>query len=284
MASMERTAAESPLFWRISAMASDLEHPWFYGLGNNTVRGENREVHRLPHREYVSFLEIGARRKYWSISAGPIVKFSDTDSFPTLVRNAGSLRGTGDYGQLGLRAFAEYDSRNDKAYPTRGVRLSFDVAGYPALLDVADAFGTGELKASTYLSARLPLKPVLALRVGARGAWGDYPWFEAAFLGGRSTLRGFGHDRFAGDVSVWGGADVRFKLGRIPVVLPMDVGVYGLTDVGRVWLDGEDFDRWHTSYGGGVWVHVLRPSLKGTVTLVWGDNRTVLYIGSRFHF
>jgi hypothetical protein len=83
---------------------------------------------------------------------------------------------------------------------------------------------------------------------------------------------------------VWGGADVRFKLGRIPVVLPMDVGVYGLTDVGRVWLDGEDFDRWHTSYGGGVWVHVLRPSLKGTVTLVWGDNRTVLYIGSRFHF
>jgi hypothetical protein len=284
MASLEVTAPESPLFWRISAMASDLEHPWFYGLGNNTVRGVTREEHRLPHREHVGFLEIGARRKYWSISAGPIIKYSTTDSFPSLVAGVGSLRGTGDYGQVGLRALAEFDTRNEKAYPTSGVRLSFDVAGYPALWDVSGAFGGGELKASTYLSAPLPFTPVLALRAGARHMWGDYPWFEAAFLGGRSTLRGFGHDRFGGDASVWGGADLRLKLARIQVVLPTDVGVYGLADVGRVWLDGEDFDDWHTSYGGGVWVHLLRPSLRGTVTLVWGDGRTVLYIGSRFHF
>ncbi|HET8624645.1 MAG TPA: BamA/TamA family outer membrane protein [Gemmatimonadales bacterium] len=284
IASIDRTVAERPLFWRLSAMASDLEHPWFYGLGNNTARGVSRELNRLPHREYVGFLEVGARRKYWSISAGPIVKFSDTDSFPTLVRNAGSLLGTGDYAQLGLRAVAEYDSRNEKAYPTRGVKLSLDVAAYPGLLDVESAFGGGELKASTYLSAPLPLKPVLALRAGARRMWGDYPWFEAAFLGGRSTLRGFGHDRFGGDAAVWGGAELRLRLARIAVVLPMDFGVYGLADVGRVWLEGEDFDRWHTGYGGGVWLHILRPSLRGTVTMVWGDNRTVLYIGSRFHF
>jgi hypothetical protein len=284
MLTADFTVPESPLFWRVSAMASDLEHPWFYGLGNNTVRGASREENRLGHRQYVGFLELGARRKHWSISAGPIMKHSDTDAFPASVAGTRTFRGAGDYGQVGLRAVAELDTRNEKPYPTRGVKLSFDVAGYPSLWDVEGAFGGGELKAATYLSAPLPLTPVLALRAGARRVWGDYPWFEAAFLGGRSTLRGFSHDRFGGDASVWGGADLRLKLARLAVLLPMDIGVYGLADVGRVWLEGEDFDRWHTAYGAGVWVHALRPSLRGTVTLAWGDNRTVLYIGSGFHF
>ncbi len=285
MASAEFSAEDSPLFWRVSGMASDLEHPWFYGLGNNTLRGATREDNRLPHREYVGLLEIGARRKLWSVSAGPIIKYSTTDAFPAAVAGVGLPRGSGGYGQLGIRGVAEFDSRNEKPYPTRGVRLSFDVAGYPAgLWDNEGAFGGGEVKAATYLSTPLPLTPVLALRAGARRMWGPYPWFEAAFLGGRSTLRGFSHDRFGGDAAVWGGADLRLKLARLAVVLPMDVGVYGLADVGRVWLDGEDFDRWHTGYGAGVWVHALRPSLRGTVTLAWGDNRTVLYIGSGFHF
>ena len=83
MATAEFSAEESPLFWRISAMASDLEHPWFYGLGNNTARGVSSDENRLGHREYVGFLELGARRKHWSVSAGPIVKLSDTDAFPT---------------------------------------------------------------------------------------------------------------------------------------------------------------------------------------------------------
>jgi hypothetical protein len=224
MASAEFSAEDSPLFWRVSGMASDLEHPWFYGLGNNTLRGATREDNRLPHREYVGLLEIGARRKLWSVSAGPIIKYSTTDAFPAAVAGVGLPRGSGGYGQLGIRGVAEFDSRNEKPYPTRGVRLSFDVAGYPGLWDNEGAFGGGEVKAATYLSAPLPLAPVLALRAGARRMWGPYPWFEAAFLGGRSTLRGFSHDRFGGDAAVWGGGDLRLKLARLAVVLPMDIG------------------------------------------------------------
>ncbi len=284
MASVDFTREESLVFWRISGMASDLEHPWFYGLGNNTVRGGSRDENRLSHREYAGFLEIGVRRNTWSVSAGPCVKHSDTDGFPASLTGTTSPRGAGDYVQVGVRGLAQLDTRNEKAYPTRGVKLSFDGAVYPPLGDNEGTFGGGEVKAATYLSAPLPLTPVLALRAGARRVWGSYPWFEAAFLGGRSTLRGFSHDRFGGDASVWGGADLRLRLGRLALLLPMDFGVYGLTDAGRVWLDGEDFDHWRTGYGAGVWVRALRPSLGGSVTLVWGDDRTVLYIGSGFHF
>jgi hypothetical protein len=284
MATADFSVPERPLFWRISGMASDLEHPWFYGLGNNTLRGASREENRLEHREHVLFLEMGARQKAWSLSAGPVLKYSTTEAFPASISAPSSLRGLGDFGQIGLRAVAELDTRTEKAYPTGGVRLQLDAAAYPGLWDAEGAFGTGELRASTYLSAPLPLTPVLALRAGARGSWGDYPWFDAAFLGGRSTLRGFEHDRFGGDAALWGGADLRLKLARLSVVVPMNVGIYGLADVGRVWLDGEEFNRWHSGFGAGVWLHALRPSLRGTVTLVRGSGRTVLYIGSGFHF
>jgi hypothetical protein len=284
MATADFTLPERSLFWRISAMVSDLEHPWFYGLGNNTVRGGSQEENRLPHRERIVFLELGARRKDWSLSAGPILKYSTTDAFPGSVPLRPSVRGRGNFGQIGLRGTAELDSRNDRSYPTRGVHLLFDATAYPALWDAESAFGTGELRASTYLSAPLPLTPVLALRAGARGSWGDYPWFEAAFLGGRPTLRGYEYDRFGGDAAVWLGSDLRLKLAHLAMVLPTDVGVYGLADVGRVWLDGDDAGQWHAGYGGGAWIHVLRPSIRGSVTFTWGSGRTVVYIGSGFHF
>jgi hypothetical protein len=83
---------------------------------------------------------------------------------------------------------------------------------------------------------------------------------------------------------VWLGSDLRLKLAHLAMVLPTDVGVYGLADVGRVWLDGDGADQWHTGYGGGAWIHVLRPSIRGSVTFTWGSGRTVVYIGSGFHF
>ena len=199
-------------------------------------------------------------------------------------RAASAAGRAGDYGQLGIRGVAELDTRNEKAYPTRGVKLSFDAAAYPAIWDNEGTFGGGEIKAATYLSAPLPLTPVLALRAGARRMWG-----ALSVVRGRVPGRAINPPRLRARpvrrrrLGV-GRRGLRLKLARLAVVLPMDVGVYGLADVGRVWLDGEDFDRWHTAYGAGIWLHALRPSLRGTVTLAWGDNRTVLYIGSGFHF
>ena len=40
-------------------------------------------------------------------------------------------------------------------------------------------------------------------------------------------------------------------------VLPMDVGIVGGYDTGRVWLDGENSDLWHHSTTIGLWLDVL---------------------------
>jgi hypothetical protein len=39
---LDLTHENSPLFFRVSGMASDLQRPWFYGFGNQTPRGSPR--------------------------------------------------------------------------------------------------------------------------------------------------------------------------------------------------------------------------------------------------
>jgi hypothetical protein len=52
----------------------------------------------------------------------------------------------------------------------------------------------------------------------------------------------------------------------------------GLTDAGRVYLDGDSPGGWHTSAGGGVWFRPLGSGPVLSVTAARGD-RTRLYAG-----
>src|SRR5439155_902724 len=106
-------------------------------------------------------------------------------------------------------------------------------------------------------TAPLPFQPTLALRVAGKRVWGAYPFHEAAYIGGATTVRGFSEHRFAGDGAVYGNAELRLRLANIFVLLPEELGVFGLADAGRVYLAGETSDRWHAAVGGGLWVAFL---------------------------
>ncbi len=95
----------------------------------------------------------------------------------------------------------------------------------------------------------------IATRVGAEHVDGDFEFYQAARLGGRTNLRGVRSERFLGNTVFYHNTDLRFRLfgvgkGFIPTVGGLLFGF----DYGRVWLEGEDSDTWHTSYGGGIWV------------------------------
>ena len=116
-------------------------------------------------------------------------------------------------------------------------------------------------------------------RAGGKRVWGGYPFFEAAFVGGAATVRGLREDRYAGDASAYGNAELRVRLGRFFVLLPGDYGVFGLADVGRVFLEGESSD-----VGGGLWFAFLEPANTITVALARGDSRTALYVRAGFAY
>jgi hypothetical protein len=105
----------------------------------------------------------------------------------------------------------------------------------------------------------LPTAPTLALRVGGRKGWGETPFQDLAYLGGgASPLRGFHTGRFAGRSMAYGNAELRSRLGEVRVLLPAELGAFGLVDVGRVYAPAESSDRWHHALGGGLWLAFLR--------------------------
>ncbi len=74
------------------------------------------------------------------------------------------------------------------------------------------------------------------------------------------------------------------RIARPVIVLPVDIGLIGLYDVGRVWYEGESSDRWHGAYGGGLWIAFLRPENAVTVTVSRGEEHTGVYLSVGFPF
>ncbi len=124
----------------------------------------------------------------------------------------------------------------------------------------------------------------MAFGAGAEKIWGGFPYYDAAYLGGTSTLRGFPRERFAGEASVNGVAAATLKLFRYYFLFPTDFGIFILCDAGRVWLDGESPGGWHTSFGGGVFVSPTYRQLTFSIGAAQSDEGLRLSFGGGFKF
>ena len=91
--------------------------------------------------------------------------------------------------------------------------------------------------------------------------------------GGAGTLRGYRKDRFGGQRSVYGNAELRLRLSRIKFLLPGEFGVFGGLDTGRVFLESDPStaDKWHTGVEGGIWLSLLQRSNTLSLAFEKGD-------------
>ena len=112
-------------------------------------------------------------------------------------------------------------------------------------------------------------------RGGGKKLWGSFPYFDAAFLGGTESFRAEERQRYAGDASLYGSAELRVPIAKFPFILPLDVGALGFTDAGRVYLKGQSSGGWHTAAGGGFWVGFLNPGRSVNVLFTNRKQRRV---------
>lgn len=78
-----------------------------------------------------------------------------------------------------------------------------------------------------------------------------YDFFQAA----HTELRGYRTSRFVGKQALYQHNDFRFDMGELRnPFTPVKYGFFAGFDYGRVWYPGEHSDKWHTSYGGGLWI------------------------------
>jgi hypothetical protein len=251
-------------WYSAEAYASEMENIRFFGFGNDTERTDASELYDTWLRQ-MRF----APAMHWPLagdgrlSIGPVFQWTDPEleaGSPLDVERP--IGADNDYMQLGLAADAELDGRDVATFPRRGWRMELGGSGYGGVED-GGPFGEAHVMGAAYLSAGAG--PVLALRAGGKRVWGDFPFFESAFLGGGGTLRGHTGQRFAGDAMAFGGAEVRMPLFRANLGLRGTLGVIGLADAGRVWFDGESDGEWHHAAGGGLFFHAAGQTVFFTV-------------------
>jgi hypothetical protein len=266
--------------------ASGIEIVRFHGFGNETVIAGTDAFYRVAQEQYlvapsVSLPLAGPAM----LTLTPTLKYAATDVDPLRAIAIFQPYGTDGFGQVGAQADVTLDTRDWPAAATRGVRAIVGGSVYPAVWDVEETFGEVHGELGTYLSAQsAPLRPTLAVRGAARKVFGAYPFFEAAFVGGAGTVRGLREQRYAGDAAVYGNAELRLALGRVSLLLPTDVGVFGLVDGGRVFLEGESSSKVHTGVGGGLSMGFLSPANTVTFALVRGEDRTSFYLRAGFGY
>ena len=85
----------------------------------------------------------------------------------------------------------------------------------------------------------------------------DFEFYQGATIGGNDGLRGFRNERFTGKRSFYHSTDVRVSLGRLRnSIIPITIGAYGGFDYGRVLIENDTSDEWHTSPGGGLYFKI----------------------------
>ena len=159
----------------------------------------------------------------------------------------------------GINAEYQFVNKDNEAFPTLGFQTSLQV-GYKNNVDTSKGFGyiipelgfdyklipSGQLVFATNLRAHVNLGD-------------DFEFYQGANLGARTGLRGYRFQRFTGKSAFSQSTDVRWNFGSLKTgLLPIHIGVYGGVDYGRVWVDGEDSDKWNNSFGGGFFVNMAQ--------------------------
>ena len=287
----------SPMRAGLTALASGIEIQRFFGFGNDTTIVGDADSYRVKLRQYAVSPSLG-----WSLGdaaavrIGLIGKYSDSDTSSNPVLGTTAVYGEGQFGELGATAGLHVDTVEGLALPQRGLRL--DVAGtlYPAAWDVTSTFGKAFADARLFLSPTGSWQPTLVLSAGGQKVFGDAPYFESAFLGGRApfgryeprgqgSVRGLRPQRYAGDASLYGNVDLYLPLTRTSFLgIPLQFGIQGFADAGRVYLEGESSNTWHHGFGGGP--YFASPGRRNLVglTIARSEGRTALYLRAGFAF
>jgi hypothetical protein len=270
----------SDLHVPFAAMMSQIEIVQFRGFGNN-VPDSDRPFFDVRQRMWQARPALAFSFHPGSdFSIGPIVRYTTTDSTANRFISQSEPVGFPSFKQAGAQAILHFENRIEPDTMRPRFILDATGSGYPAVWDVNSAYESVEGFATSYITMPLPNLPVLALHAGGKKLWGDFPYFDAAFIGGGNTFRTEHRQRFAGDASAFGSAELRYPLVEFPFILPLNVGALAFGDAGRVYVDGESPGGWHTAVGGGFWVGAFKPGTNLSVLFTNNkERRVVLSLG-----
>ncbi len=275
----------------ISLRASSLDILNFFGYGNTTSLDKirysasnyklNQQQFVLTHSYKYTVLE---NTSIWGSAA---LRYIKTDADPikdSSVIQKRYLYGVGPMTTARFSAGVIFDSRDDQQAASNGIFASFGSFWTPEIINNTFAYTKLQADIRAYLSADILTPFTFALRMKVDKVFGEHPFYEACLLGGANDLRGYYQDRFAGEESLLGSIELRVNLASLNILVPETFGLLAFSDVGRVYVDNDFSNVWHSSFGCGFWLSPVSKQHTVSLTVAHSPESTLFYLSSGFTF
>ena len=244
--------------WNLRTYANYDAVRWtnFYGLGNETPRTTNdRDYNRIRSEEFTGRIKTdrimnNRFRYFFGINSTTYRIINDTGRF--LIKQSGINAPAQNKNELygGAETGFVYQNLNDSVLPTKGFAFLMSGSFTDNLRKRSNTVGNYGAEANIFLP--LGKKFGLMVRGGAASLSGDPEFYQYNMIGGTQTLRGYRRERFYGNSTAFNQNELRFITNVRSNLFNGKFGIFALYDAGRVWLKGENSNRWHTGYGGGI--------------------------------
>lgn len=234
----------------------------YFGYGNQTENGRSENGYDFNRIELQT---ISARAGLVRNSSFGSVFTLQTrfeaitlnNTMNNLYQDKGSvtLDDTNYFGTVeGIYNYRSYDNPSN---PARGMLFDLSLGITDNLVDVDNIFGVLASRIVFYNALTKNEKLVLKTNIQTQINFGDrFQFYHGAQLGANNGLRGYREERFTGKSFLVGSVDVRYNFDQFLIELfPVQIGIYGGADLGRVWIQTEDSQKWHNSQGGGFWIN-----------------------------
>ena len=275
----------------MAVSATSLEVLNFFGYGNESSFDKNRytaDGYRMYQRQF----SITPKYSYniienTSIWGSAALRYVLTDGDPITDTTIFQKRYTYGIGKMTTWRFAAgvaFDSRDNLRAASEGIYASFGSYWTPEIANNNFAYTKFQADIRGYLSSDILTPFTVALRMRVEKIFGEHPFYEACLLGGANDLRGYYQDRFAGEESLLGSAELRLYLTSFNVFIPETFGILLFADVGRVYIDNDFSNVWHSSIGGGLWIAPVSKDHAISLTLAHSPEATLFYLSSGFTF
>ena len=270
----------------------------FFGYGNETINLVETKRGKIDYyrtRYTLGDVSMLLRKtgKTVSFSFGPAYQFyslDTTDNDGRIVENPSESGLTiASVAQkkswLGTVINIGFDTRNNPALPTRGINWQTSLKILKGMENTGGNLKQLNSDMSLYMSFSKNPKVVLATRFGGGINFGNnFEFFQAQYLGGTMNVRGYRKYRFAGKSMAYNNTDIRIKIADFRTYLfPGSLGILFFHDIGRVWINNDNSDKWHTGYGGGIWISPMRRAVIA-ISIAKSDEETLPVITFGWQF
>lgn len=238
----------------------------FFGLGNKTKvdQAKNYDFYRSRYQTFEAGVMI--RKRYFeklNVQAGPYF-YQYSNSFKNNTGNVLSkprqvgLDSADIFSQksyMGGKFSFHFDNRNNTLFPSRGIRWENELTGLAGLKKGSDNFTSFTTDMSIFISQGNPAKIIAVLGMGYGKIFSkNFEFFQAMDIGAKNNLHGFRKNRYTGSSNAYASLEFRIKLFDVnSYLMPGPFGLTVFSDIGRVWLKGEQSRKWHTAFGGGFY-------------------------------